>query len=147
MSKVGRIGQFGKNTIHKISTQTNRYGQKHLQSIVVNTSRAVLQDAKQTIKYYKIKATRGWVEGKVISDKRRLSKPIAFMVKTGYAVKEGAKNIQRKDVLPVIGAGIGACTPILGAWVVGFVAGKCLNKISNTLGKCVKQLGKNLRHL
>lgn len=147
MSKVGRISQFGKNTIQNISTKTSRYGQKYLPSIVIKSSRAIIQDAKWTTKYYRIKATRGWVEGKVISDKRRLSKLVAFMVKTGYAVKESAKNIQRKDVLPILGSGVGFCTPLPGGCFLGFAVGKFLNQLGDTLGKGFRQISRNLKHV
>ena len=147
MSKVGRIGQFGKTTIKTISTKTNEYSQKYLPSIVVKGSRAIIQDAKWTTKYYKVKATRGWIEGRAISERHQYSSPIAFITKAGYAIKETARNLQRKDVLPILGSGVGFCTPVLGGWFLGFVAGKGLNQLGTTLGKGVRQITKNLRHL
>ncbi len=147
MSKVGRVSQFGKNTIQKISTTTNKYGQRYLPSTVVKGSRSVLDDAKRTTQYYRLKARRGWLEGQKISEKRQFSSPLSIITKTGYAIKETAKNLQLKDILPVIGAGAGFCTPLLGGWVLGYVAGKCLNQLGTSIAKGVKQLGKNLRHL
>ena len=147
MSQVARISQLGKTAIRTISTKTNEYGQKYLPTIVVTGSRAIMQDAKWTTKYYKIKATRGWVDGRNISNKRHLSKPLSLITKTGYAIKEAIKNLQRKDVLPILGAGVGFFAPLLGGWILGFVAGKFLNQLGNSIAKGVKHLGKNLRHL